>query len=218
MNDLLLIACGAGLRDGLNPCMFMGCALFIIHGLWLKQRFLSLAGSPVVFALVYFLGILFFNFTFGQLFILNKVFILTAQVAYLLLSVWVFVWGALFLKDWFLLSRGGVLAQPADGKKLSWPQGIIIWLVTVVLAAALSALATLWPVNKYMLLLGNMAVLRGQWQTGLPLLISYALVGMWPLWLVWAFLSVKNLRLSWLKIVCASVFFTASSCVMLLFK
>ena len=31
MNDLLAIAYGAGLKDGLNPCIFMTCAIVIAH-------------------------------------------------------------------------------------------------------------------------------------------------------------------------------------------
>ena len=89
---------------------------------------------------------------------------------------------------------------------------LAVILMTIILAVVLSALATLWPINNYIMLLGNEAILKGQWQVVMPLLAGYVFVSMWPLWFVWAFLSIKNLRPSLLKIFYASVFFTASTC------
>ncbi len=62
-------------------------------------------------------------------------------------------------------------------------------LMTVILAVVLSALATLWPINYYIMLLGNEAIIKGQWQIVMPLLVGYIVISMWPLWFVWAFLS-----------------------------
>ena len=91
-------------------------------------------------------------------------------------------------------------------------------LTTVLLSVVSSVLATLAPMNKYMMLLGNEALMRGQWQEIVPLLAGYIFFSMWPLWFVWVFLSIKNLSPSLSKIVCAAIFFTASSCMILIFK
>ena len=212
MNGLLTIACGAGLQDALNPCIFMTCAVFIAHGLWLKAN----DWLRIIFGLVYAAGIFEFNFGPAQIFIFRKEFIFAAKILYLGLGVWAFVLGVLFFKDWFLIYR----RLPVEDKKIR-PfalGGLAVYLTTVILAVGLSALAALWPVNNYIMLLGNEAILNGQWQVVMPLLAGYIFFSMWPLWLVWVFLSIKNLRPSLLKIFCASVFFTASSCMIFIFK
>ncbi|MDE2028695.1 MAG: hypothetical protein KGJ11_09160, partial [Candidatus Omnitrophica bacterium] len=111
-----------------------------------------------------------------------------------------------------------VQPQPQGQKKMTLVTAVGVWVATIILAVILSALSTLWPIDKYILLLGNLLIGRGQWDTALPLLTAYIAVSMWPLWLVWAFVSIKNLRLSWLKIVGAAVFLTASTCMVLIFK
>jgi hypothetical protein len=90
--------------------------------------------------------------------------------------------------------------------------------LTVILAMVLSAFATLWPINTYLMLLGNEAILRGQWHLVIKLLIGYILTSMWPIWLVWAVVSIKNLRPSLLKIMSAVVFITASTAMVFIFK
>ncbi len=209
MKDLFFIAYGAGLQDGLNPCIFMTCAVFIAFGLWIKKEF---------FVLIYALSTLFFNFGPAQIFIFRKEFIFTTKIIYFVLGVWAFILGILFLKDWFLLHRGLRTQNPADEKTKPRPALLRMCLITVMLAVALSALAALWPINSYILLLGNGAILKGLWQSVMPLLAGYILTSMWPLWLVWAILSIKNLRPSLLKILCASIFLTASSSAIFIFK
>ncbi len=206
----MTIVCGVGLQDGLNPCIFMTCAVFIAYGRWIEKK---------SFVLVYALSTLFFNFGPAQIFIFRKEFIFAAKIIYFGLGLWAFVSGILFFKDW-LLTHGKMPAKdPADEKiKPFAPSGLIAYLTTLILAVALSALATLWPINNYVMLLGNEAFLKGQWPMVMPLLAGYIFFSMWPLWFVWAFLSIKNLRPSLLKILCASIFLTASSCVIFIFK
>jgi len=205
MNDLFFIALGAGLKDGLNPCIFMTSAVFIAY---VRQRF--------IFVLVYALSFLEFNFGPAQIFIFQKNFVFAAKILYLILGVWAFVLGILFFKDWILIRRGRPVP---DGFPSPCGRGSLgALLTTVILGLALSALATLGPINNYIMLLGNEAFLKGQWQAVMPLLAGYVFFSMWPLWFVWAFLSIKNLRPSLLKIFCASIFFTASSCVIFIFK
>jgi len=232
MNDLLFIAFGAGLRDGLNPCIFMTSAAFIAHGLWLRSNSLRAGWLRIIFVLVYASSFLEFNFGPAQIFILRKEFIFAAKILYFVLGVWAFILGILFFKDWFLKGpianncecpvRGPSTSKvmPLEGtKQRSNPfKRPAMLLLTVILGLVLSVLATVWPINNYIMLLGNEAFLKGQWQAVMPLLIGYVFTSMWPLWFVWAFLSIKNLRPSLLKIVCASVFFTASSCVIFIFK
>jgi len=211
MNDLLAIACGAGLQDGLNPCIFMTCAVFIKVVIPAKagiHNFSWMAWQRIVFVLVYASSFLEFNFGPAQIFILRKEFIFAAKILY-------FVLGILFLKDWFLIRRG-LSAKNLTDEKIKPFVGAP--LMTIILGLGLSALATLWPVNNYVMLLGNEAFLKGQWQAVMPLLAGYVFFSMWPLWFVWAFLGIKNLRPSLLKILCASIFFTASSCMIFIFK
>lgn len=219
MNGLLPIVLGVGLRDGLNPCIFMTCAVFIVHGLWLKRRFVRMGWLRIVFGLVYALGVLAFNFGLGQSIILQKSFVFTAKILYFALGVWAFVLGILFFKDWVLIHRGNPV-QEARGETINFfsAGGMAVFLTTVILAVVFSALSTLWPIDRYIIVLGNVAIIRGQWGIVMPLLLGYIVISMWALWCVWAFLAIKNLRLSLLKIACSSIFFTASSCMILMFK
>jgi hypothetical protein len=219
MNDLIFIACGSGLQDGLNPCIFMTCAVFIAYGRWLNSSTLFITCLRVVFVLIYAVGILAFNFGEGPIIVLQKYFVLIARILYFVLGAGTFFTGVLFLKEWFLLGRG-VPLKGLTGNKIKFLSlgGITMCLATVILVLILSALATLWPMNKYIIALGNESLLRGQWQSVLPMLVTYALVSMWPLWFVWSFISIKNLRPSLLTIVCSAIFFTASSCMIFIFQ
>jgi len=220
MSDLFSVACGTGLRDGLNPCIFMACAVFIAHGLWLKRRSLKSGWPRIIFVLVYASGFLAFNFGPAQVFLFRKEFVFAAGILYLGLGVWAFVAGLLFLKDWVSLHRAvpqkDEFPLPKAGGHGRGNWGVVP--TTVLLGLVLSALATLWPIDNYMMLLGNGAILKGQWRAVMPLLTEYIFSSMWPLLLVWAFLSIKNLRPSLLKIFYAFIFFTASSCVVFILK
>jgi len=219
MNDLGIIASGAGLRDGLNPCIFMACAVLIAWEFWFSSDSLRMFWRYSIFAVLYALGFLSFNFGPAQIFVFQKSFMIAAKIIYFVLGAGAFVWGILLLKDWFLLVRNPVTAGPADEKiKSVTVNGWIVGSMMAIGAAVLSALATVWPINNYVMLLGNEALLKGQWQVVMPLLGIYVFVSMWPLWMVWAFLSIKNLRPSLMKIICASVFFTASSSMIFIFK
>jgi len=211
--------CGIGLQDGLNPCIFMACTVFIVYGAWFKRRFGGIFWSRFIFVLVYALCNVIFNFGPPQVFIFNKYFIFFAKVLDFFLGVGAFVLGVLSLKDWFLLTRGQPLQASVDEKVRSFKGGIwVAFLITVILAIVLSALATLWPMNTYFMILGNEAILRSQWHMVGSLLAGYVFCSTWPLWLVWAFLSIKNVRPSLFKIICASVFLTASACMIFIFK
>ena len=177
MNGLGTIACGLGLQDALNPCIFMTCAVFIIHGLWLKKRSLKSGWPRIVFGLAYAAGVLEFNFGPAQIFLFHKNFIFTAKILYFVLGFGAFVAGILFLKDWVLLHRGAPAKNPCHceepvGRRSNLFGGPAVLLTTVILGLVLSALATLWPINNYIMLLGNGAIMKGQWQTVMPLLAS----------------------------------------------
>jgi len=216
MSDLFLIAGGAGLGDGLNPCIFMAAAIFIVCGRLVASSAVFANAWRVLFALAYLLGILFFDFGPGEVVAFQKNFILIAKVLYVLLSIWAFVLGILILKEWYVLSRGRALAAQADPGPKAF-NGLLAGFMAAALGALLSAMATLWPANKYIIILGNAAFVKGQWYTVMPLLLVYVAVSMWPLWLLWALLSVKDVRPSWLRIIQAVIFLTASSCVALIF-
>jgi len=219
MNDLLPIACGAGLRDGLNPCIFMACAVFIAGGFWLKKNSLRVGFLYFIFALSYAAGTLIFNFGPAQILVFQKSFIFAAKVLYFVLGAGSFILGVLFLKDWFSLNGGLPSENLTDEKIKSFTASSFpVRLMIIILALVFSAFATLWPINNYMMLLGNEALLKGQWQMIMPILLGYVFISMWPLWFVWSFLSIRNLRPSLLKIVCSAVFFTASSVMILIFK
>jgi hypothetical protein len=219
MNSLGVIGCGVGLHDSINPTIFMTCAVFIAGGFWLASSSIRLFWLRVIFVLAYTVS--FMEFTFGpaQVLILHKEFFLAAKVIYAVLSAGTFVLGVVFLKDWFFLLRGHEAQSTAPGKSKPFePNGLAVLLITVLLAVLLSALDSIGPVNTYILLLGNIAVLRGQLLTVIPLMLGYVFFSIWPVWIVWAFLSIKNLKPSLRKIICASIFFTATSCIILTFR
>ena len=237
MNNLWTIACGIGLQDALNPCIFMTCSVFIAHGLWLKKRSLKSGWLRIIFGLVYAACSLVFNFGPAQIFLFHKNFIFAAKIFYFILGVWAFILGVLFFKDWIILRRGLPTKNPCPcepappeagpappkagepaGRRINLLRGPAVLLATVILAVALNASATLWPINTYIMLLGNLAFIKGLWQMVIPLLLGYVFTSMWPLWFVWAFLSIKHRHPSLLKIVCSSIFLTASSCVIFIFK
>jgi hypothetical protein len=170
--------------------------------------------------LVYASGFWEFNFGPAQFLVFHRYFIFTAKIIYFVLGVWTFVSGVLFFKDWLLMRRGRPLELQADDNINPFAAGpdLTAAITTVILGLVLSALATLWPVNNYILLLGSGAYIKGQWQMVMPLLWGYIFTSMWPLWFVWAFISIKNLSPSLLKIVCSSIFITASSCIIFIFK
>ena len=216
MNDIAVIALGAGLKDGLNPCIFITCAIFIIQGFWFTTNSLGIFWVRIIFGLVYMLGFLFFNFGPGQILTLQKIFVLSAKILYFVLGAGSFVIGVLFFKDWLSLRRGQQVQElPVWSKKFP---ALATGALTAILSFVLSSLATLWPIDNYIFILGNEGVLKGRWQMVMPLLLDYVFVAMWALWFIWAFLSIKDLRPSFLRILCAAIFFTASSSMIFIFK
>ncbi|MBF0503922.1 MAG: hypothetical protein HQL14_02350 [Candidatus Omnitrophica bacterium] len=217
MSDVWQIIIGAGLQDGFNPCIFMTCAVFILLGFWGQKSSISLTLVRLLFSLSYMLGLIFFNYGPIWPFLLQKNFMLSGKIIYFALGTVSFIYGILFLKDWFLMRHAPQKESPTNIVKS--PSGIIaISLITVILGVLLSLLSTVWPVNYYLTLLGTGALLKGQWQIVIRYLIGYSLISMWPLWFLWSFLSIKNIRPTLIKIVSASVFFLASSCIILIFK
>jgi hypothetical protein len=219
MNDFFLIGCGTGLRDGLNPCAFMTGAVFMAMGLRLGTSVLRLIGLGIFFGLAYIISSVLFDFGPAQKFILQRNFVFAAKIIYFVLGLWSFVLGVLFFKNWYSLHKG-IAGQDPAGKEINvfkvnpaMAGGMII-----LSAVFLSALASLWPIDKYVIVLGNEALLRGQWQLVAPMLAGYAIASAWPLWSVWVFLSMKNLRPTLVKILCSAIFFTASSCLIFIFK
>ena len=216
MNDIAMIAFGAGLKDGLNPCIFIACAVFIVQGFLFSSSSIRIIWVRIIFALMYMFGLLVFNFGPGQILTLQKDFIFIAKILYLILGAGAFILGVLFFKDWILLRRGQeVKGLPVNPIKYT---GAAVCSMTMIFSLALSSLATLWPINTYIMLLGNEGILKGRWQMVMPFLAGYVIMSMWALWFVWAFLSIKDLRPSFLKILCAAIFFTASSSMILIFK
>jgi len=219
MGEFLAIAYGAGLKDGLNPCIFMTCAVFIAQGFWLKCNSLSVFWLRLIFVVIYFFSSLVFNFGPGQIIIIHNQFVWAAKIIYFALSITTFILGVLLFKDWFLLRKDqDKIYIPAKKAEPFLLNGLLIRLIIVIAAIILSSLATIWPINNYILLLGNEAIIRSQWQNAVPLLGTYGVVCLWPLWIVWIFLTIKHLRPSMLKIISSAIFLTASSCAIFIFK
>jgi|GEM_PF-4134828 hypothetical protein len=219
MNSLGAIACGIGLHDSLNPTIFMASAVFIAGGFWLASSTIKLFWLRLVFALAYVFGFLLFTFGPGQILIFRKEFFAMSKIIYLILSIGAFILGAVFLKDWYLLARPTAAKDMSPEKiKTFKPNSLAVSLLAIILALLLSALTAIGPINNYILLLGNISLLKGQWQAVMPLMLGYLIFSMWPVWFVWVLLSIKNQTPRFLKIICASVFFTASSCIILTFR
>ena len=219
MNGLGAIACGMGLHDSLNPTIFMASAVFIAGGFWLASSGIKMFRLRLIFASAYAFGFLLFTFGPGQLLIFRKEFFFAAKIIYFILGAGAFVLGVVFLRDWFLLARGPKTEETAPDKtKIFKPNGLAVLLIAVILAMLLSALAAIGPISNYILLLGNISLLKGQWQAVLPLMLGYLVFSMWPVWFAWALVSIKKGTPGFIKIICASIFFTASSCIILTFQ
>ena len=198
----------------------MTCAIFIAgFGLFKKISF-PVNLLAIFFILAYAINSLSNNFGPTQIFFLQKNFQFAAKIIYFVLGVVSFVLGVMFFKDWILINRGLLSAEANDKKEVKLlPKGRLMAYVSMpVLAGFLSALSTYWPLNSYILLLGNEGLIKGQWQSVAPLTITYVLVSMWPLWFIWVFLNIKNLRPSLLKIFSAAIYFIASSSMIFIFK
>lgn len=219
MNGFGPIAFGAGFQDGLNPCVFIVSSALIVFGLWLKRKNLWSIWLPLIFILTYLSGVLFFNFGPAQFFVFQKQFVLAAKVFYFISGMTAFLLGIVFLKEWFLLSWRDVQQEHREEKLSGSRHNFFLLTLTVVFTAVvLSSAATLWPINSFIMLLGNESIMRGQWVLALPTLLSYFSASIWPLWFVWGFLSLKGLKPSFVKIFCSSVFFTASSSMVFIFR
>jgi hypothetical protein len=222
MNDLDIIAWGAGLHDALNPCIFMTCAVFMVYGSWLESGHWNAHKLRGVFACVYALAFFEFNFSTGQLLVFNKHFVFAAKIIYLILGLWSFVLGILALKEWFLLVKCGRHEKSVgDESRAGLPTGRFpVAFLTAAVALGMSALSAMGPINNYILLLAYEINLKGLVYRILPVVAGYIFFSMWPLWLVWAFLSLrtKEIRPSLFKIICASIFFIASSTVVFMFE
>ncbi len=213
MNSLTAITIGVGLQDGLNPCIFIACAVFILLGGWVKPGSSRIFFLRLVFGFVYAFGVFNFNFGPAQVFVFQGLFIFIAKVLYFVLGAGALFLGILTLKDWFLLGRKLPAVDQAR-----YVSGWVLFPLTVILGLVLSALSTLWPINTYLMLLGNEAILREQWHIVIKVVTGYVLASLWPLWLVWALVSVKDFRPSLLKILSAVVFITASTAMIFIFK
>lgn len=209
-----IMAVGAGFQDGFNPCVLMTCAIFILWGMGIDRHVTQVARLRLFFILIYAVGVLFFNFGPVSVFFFKKSFIFMAKVVYFVLGLCSFLVGVWFLKDWFHMPKGQKEVSPLQREPGAI--GVVICL-TFILVVFLSMLATLWPVNRYIAVLGLEGFVKG-YREIILFLIIYTLASLWSLWFLWAFLSVKNIRPSLIKIVCGSVFFTASSSVIFIFR
>ncbi len=216
MYSLWMIAGAVGLREGLNPCTFLSCAALVTLGQCLdgaQANWLRLA-----YVLIYGLGFLFFDFGSGQALVLKPYFLVAGKYMFMVLGLAALVLGVQSLMAWFQMHQ----AKTPSQQKILKPNASAVWpwfvyAATAASAVLLSALATFAPVNKYILVLGNEAMLKGQWKEVLPVLGGYTLFMLWPLWILCSFLSIKGLQATMRKIVSASIYFTASTCVIFIF-
>lgn len=216
MNDLAIIVLGSGVQGGLNPCIFLSGAFFIVLERWVASDVRQRALFRVIFGMIFLLSSFMFIFGPGQVLTLQKNFISIAKGVCFIFSAGSFVLGVLSIKNWFTAYRKPSAGDLQD-KKVKLPL-LLGSLGVVVMAVVLCLLSTLWPVDYYVLYFGCEEIVKGQWNLALPVLGGYILVSMWPIWFVWALLSIKGLRPSFLRILCAAIFFTASTGVILIFK
>ena len=219
MKDVLVIAYGAGLQDGLNPCIFMTSAIFIIFWLYLEGSRYHSGFLRIIFTIAFACSTLSFNFGPGQIIVLHKGFILGAKIIYLILGFGSLALGLVFFKDWLLIRQGKPVNNLFEGKAVNLKlRPIYVRILTGLLAILMGALGSIWPINPYVILLGGASMLKTQWLAVSALFGTYVLFALWPFWFVWVILSFRNRRPSLFRILCSSVFFTASACVIFIFK
>jgi hypothetical protein len=216
MSSLWTVACGSGLRDALNPCVFVTCSVFILQDMGFKKNGLAVGWLRVVFAVVYALVFFECNFGPGLRLVLRPEFILAAKYVYFVLGALALGLGVVFFKKWLSCYK-----QAASDEKPGAPYkdpGLNWFLTTMILAGVLSLLSTVAPISTYIVMLSYAVIAKGLWLSAVPMLLGYFLCSLWPLWLVWWFLKIGNVRVSTVNIFYAGLFLIASSSMLLIFR
>jgi len=197
----------AGLIDGLNPCYLMAFALILLGMLWFKRVGIH-RGWVVLFLAMLIFDTFAFNCGFLDSFVLSDFFQLIAHVAYVLLAFFVGIKGLKLLREWFDMTKGKNVVSRTLPKN-TWTPFVKV-LVIGLAALFLSMIATLWPINSYIMTISVYMLMPGQLIVLGSLVFLYTLISFWFVAgaMTIFFLEEKNQRL--FKIVAAAILLSAS--------
>jgi hypothetical protein len=205
--DLWLFPLASGMQDGLNPSLLIVGAVVLLSLVWLKRTGVSrrwiwlLMASLVINSFV-------FNCGFFDGLVLNAFFKMSQQAIYIILALLMGYIGIRFLKEWLALIKGKSISVPPPITKRFSGLSLVGYLTLA--GFLLSALASLWPVNHYILVFSLYMMMPGQLIPQGSLVLLYTIVSLWFVYLmVWLVcLESRNQRL--FKIVAAAVLLSSS--------
>jgi hypothetical protein len=197
----------AGFVDGVNPCFLMTFALMILAMLWFKRVGISRAWMFLFIGMMIF-NTFAFNCGFMDRFVLSDLFQLFSRVVYVVLAVFVGMKGIKFLREWHSLSKGQEIKAIVISQNKWSPFAIIVVLGLV--ALLLSMMATLWPINSYIMTFTVYMMMPGQFIILGSLVFLYTLISFWfvAAGMTIFLIEAKNQRL--FKIVAAAILLSAS--------
>lgn len=217
-NNLWWVPLVAGLEDAVNPCVLISCVCFILWFGWLAQRPLGRGKYVFVFmALVYFLS-LSFNIGIAQGILYAPQARQLIHAAYLFLGIVSIALGLIFIRDWRCLIAGqqDLLSQAYWQKGNCSPR--IAWVITVVLGLVLSCLASIWPMNYYMGVIGNNILMPGQFWSTVLLMAVYTAFALIPLYLMLALMRLRTSNARFFYAISAAIFIAGGVGAVYIFK
>lgn len=185
----------AGIKDSINPCALVTCALLLLLRSP-RERALFL-GAVLVFGTM-------FNLGFAAPFLSSRMFSRAASIGYLALGAVFLVAGVLFFYGW---SKGRAFqAKPQE------EHGLRCWitrLAVIALGLSMSAASTIWPVDYSIILMSNNALLPGQFLGAASMLAVYGFVQLWPAIALAIAFSLERLTPRLRQVITSAVFLSA---------
>jgi hypothetical protein len=197
----LIISALCGLKDALNPCSFTTIVVLLLLVPELRKRQLDAAWYGALFIAVSFVSLLAYNLGVLVPFLYSDYFYLAARKMYLAAGIVLCLIGILHFRDWWMLRRPGssslifptvVCNDDLDTTKRKFDFKIIV--LMIVLSVLLSALGTIWPMDRYVMLYSSFLLLPGKRVETYGMLFFYSLFLVLPL--AGCFIIVTSQRFS----------------------
>jgi len=202
---------GAGLEDGINPCVLMTCAAMLGLRLWLERKGLK----PEKF-LGFFIAYVFaFNLALtmgvGAKFLSTPVFHKIAVVGGLALAAVFLAVGAVFFYDWMTGTIANISGPDYRGnrerqKARSW----VLYLGIGVLGLLMSVAGSIWAADYNIIILSNNLLMPGRFWGTAGILAVYTLVQLWPAILLAVLFAWGQMTARLRQVITSAVFLSAA--------